>query len=101
MEKKELIKQYAEKYKKISKILSIIFTILIIALGIFMIWLGLIIILNNSFWLMLSIGIILFACTALDIGLAIKFFLFSWKNLKYMPSRRAAERYCKITGNKF
>ena len=58
MEKKELIKQYAEKYKKISKILSIIFTILIIALGIFMIWLGIIIILNNSFWLMLSIGII-------------------------------------------
>lgn len=100
MEKKELVKLYADKYKKISKILTIIFTILVIALGGFMIWLGIIIILNNDTWWMLSIGIVLFACAALDIGLSIKFLTFSLKNIKYMKPRKAAERYCKITGNK-
>lgn len=101
MEKKELIKLYANKYKKVSKILSIILTAFIIILGGFMIWLGAIIILNNNAWWFITFGIILFACATLDIGLAIKYVLFSWKNLKYMPVRKAAERYCKITGNKF
>ncbi len=100
MTKKEVIELYAKKYKKVSKILSLIFSILIILLGAFMIWLGVIIILNNDSGFLIAVGILVLLAALLDIGLAVKFITFSFKNIKYMSNRLAAERYSKITGNK-
>ena len=100
MTKKEVIELYAKKYKKVSKILACIFSTLIILLGGFMIWLGIIIIINNDSGILIAIGIIVLIAALLDIGLAVKFISFSFKNIKYMANRVAAERYSKITGNK-
>ena len=82
------------------QVIMIIILNIIILLGGFMIWLGIIIILNNDSGILIAIGIIVLIAALLDIGLAVKFISFSFKNIKYMANRVAAERYSKITGNK-
>ena len=96
MTKEEII-NYANKYKKNQRILTIIVSIFIIILGLVFLGIGIFLCLDEKI-LIKIIGVVMITAGFLDFMLGIRFIRFSYNNIKYMHNRDAATRYCKIHG---
>lgn len=96
MTREEII-EYANKYKKNQRILTIIVSIFIILLGLSFLGIGIYLCLDEKI-LIKVIGIIMITAGFLDFMLGVRFIKFSLNNIKYMQNRDAAIKYCKIHG---
>lgn len=94
---KEKIEEYSKKYKSVQKKLSVVVMIFIILVGLVFLAGGIYFCFNEN-KILKFVGIVMIVAGVLNVALGIKFNSFSQKNLKELPEKEAAKRYCKITG---
>ncbi len=94
---KQTMEEYSKRYKSVQKKLSIGVMIFIVLIGGLFLGFGIYFCLKIEFALKI-VGIIMVVAGFFNIFLGVRFNIFSQKNLREMPPKEAAKRYCKITG---
>jgi len=99
---KKIIDEYSAKYKKTSKIIIIITSIIILIFGGAVLALGIYFTIptTNQFENIQILGIVLIVVSFLDLFLGVRYIIFGFRNLKAMKNIDAAKRYMKIRGIK-
>lgn len=95
-------KELAEKYRKNSKRAAWFLTIVVGIIGIVLISLGLYFMIRyvKENTVMLSVGIIMVILAVFDLYICVRFLRHTYKSMKQIPDRVAANKYLRIHGIK-
>lgn len=95
----EKITQYANKYRKTQKRISLAVMIFIIIVGIIIVSFGIFFLISSDVK-SIVIGVIMVIAGLLDVSLSYKFYKVATKKINSLSDIEAKNRYVKITGKK-
>ena len=95
---KEEITLYANKYRKVQKILAVIVILFIFITACVLIGVGLLLILKDQTITSIIIVAIMGILAVVDISLGVRFFIMARNKIKYTKDIECARNYCRIHG---